>query len=71
MGLRDDMRQPGRLLLDLNGKVIDLHLSPDLRDVRRWIAYRDGKPWIRGGLEAIWRAMQAEQSRPLGRRHWE
>jgi hypothetical protein len=41
-----------------------------------WRAYRDGEPWIvdgrpmRGGLEMMWRAIQAEIAKPLGRRHW-
>jgi hypothetical protein len=70
VGQRDDNRQPGRLLLDVNGVVIDLHLVPDPRDVRRWKAYREGQPYMRAGLEQIWRKVQSEQSPVLGRRHW-
>ena len=33
-------------------------------------AYRDGRPWMRSGLERIWRAVQAELPPPLGRHHW-
>ena len=67
---RDDMRQPGRLLLQVHGRTIDLHLQPDPRDVRMWRAWRDGQPWMRGGLERIWRAVQAEVPACIGRRHW-
>lgn len=67
---RDDMRSPGRLLLDIGSHVFDLDLRPDPRDVRRWIAYRDGKPFMRAGLERIWRSVQAEIAPPLGRSQW-
>ena len=68
---RDDARQPGRLLLAVNGQTIDIELRPDPRDVRLWRAYRDGQPWMRAGLERIWRAVQAELPPVLGRRHWD
>lgn len=67
---RDDNRAPGRLLLEVNGQRIDIELRPDQRDVRLWRAYRDGRPWMRSGLERIWRAVQAELPPPLGRHHW-
>ena len=67
---RDDARQPGRLLLQVNGRTIDIELRSDPRDIRMWRAYRDGQPWLRGGLERIWRAVQSEIPAPLGRRHW-
>jgi hypothetical protein len=70
VGPRDDMREPGRLLLEINGRRFDIDLRPDPRDVRMWRAYREGEPWLRGGLERIWRAMQAEIPLPLGRAHW-
>jgi hypothetical protein len=70
VGPRDDMREPGRLLLEVNGYSFDLRLDPDRRDVRMWCVYRDGQPWIRGGLERVWRAMQSEMALPIGRRHW-
>ena len=70
VGLRDDNRQPGRLLLDIGSTVIDLHLEPDRRDVRMWRAYRNGEPYLRAGLERIWRKAQSEIHPPLGRRHW-
>lgn len=66
---RDDMRPVGRLLLDI-GQRFDLELRPDPRDVRRWLAYRDGVPFERGGLERIWRAVQRQIASPLGRCHW-
>jgi hypothetical protein len=69
-GPRDDMRQPGRLLLDIGSQVIDLRLVPDRRDVRRWLAYKDGEPYLHAGLERIWRRVQSEISPPLGRVHW-
>lgn len=69
-GPRDDMRTVGRLLLDIGSTVIDLELRPDPRDVRRWLAYRDGKPYMRAGLERIWRKVQSETAPPLGRAHW-
>ena len=62
-------RQPGRLLLEVNGQTIDLHFVPDPRDVRRWCAWRNGEPYLRGGLEAIWRRIQSELHPALGRRH--
>lgn len=68
---RDDMRPPGRLLLEVNGQTIDIELRPDPRDVRVWRAYRNGAPWMRAGLERIWRAVQAELPPVLGRRHWD
>ena len=55
---RDDYRQPGRLLLEVHGRRIDIELRPDPRDVRLWRAYRDGQPWMRSGLERIWRAIR-------------
>lgn len=64
------MRPPGRLLLEVNGQRIDIELRPDPRDVGLWRAYRDGAPWMRAGLERIWRAVQAELAPALGRRHW-
>ena len=68
---RDDMREPGRLLLEISGYSFDVELRPHHRDVRLWHAYRDGKPWIpAAGLERIWRAIQSEIAPPLGRRHW-
>lgn len=70
-GLRDDMREPGSLLLRLNGYDFDLLLKPHPRDVRLWHVYRDGAPWIAAtGVEPVWRAMQKEMAQPLGRRHW-
>lgn len=66
----DDNRQPGCLLLDIGSVVVDLHLEPDPRDVRMWRAYRDGEPYLRAGLERIWRKVQSEIAPPLGRRHW-
>ena len=69
-GPRDDNRQPGRLLLDIGSTVIDLELRPDPRDVRMWRAYRSGEPYLRGGLERIWRKVQSEIAPPLGRAHW-
>lgn len=65
-----DNRQPGRLLLQIHGRSIDINLQPDPRDVRMWRAYRDGQPWMRSGLERIWRALQAELPPTIGRRHW-
>ena len=70
VGLRDDNRTVGRLLLDIGAQAFDIELRPDRRDVRRWIAYRNGQPFARGGLERIWRAVQAEIAAPLGRWHW-
>lgn len=67
---RDDNRTIGRLLLDVNGQSIDIELRPDPRDVRLWRAYRNGAPWMRAGLERIWRAVQAELPPAIGRRHW-
>lgn len=67
---RDDMRQPGRLLLDIGSQVFDIELRPDPRDVRRWIACRNGQPYLRAGLERIWRSVQAEIAQPIGRSHW-
>lgn len=67
---RDDNRAPGRLLLQIHGRSIDIELRPDPRDVRLWRAYRDGSPWMRSGLERIWRAVQAEITPCVGRRHW-
>ena len=71
LGVRDDMRQAGRLLLDIGSTLIDLELRPDPRDVRRWLAYRSGEPYLRGGLERIWRKVQSEISPPLGRSNWQ
>lgn len=62
-------RQPGRLLLEVNGQVFDLDLSPDRRDCRRWLAFRDGKPFAHGGLECIWRAVQKGMAPLLGERN--
>ena len=70
VGLRDDMREPGEFRLSVNGYVFDLILQPDRRDVRMWRVYRDGEPWMRCGLEKVWRAVQAEMAAPLGRAHW-
>lgn len=70
IGPRDDNRSTGRLLLDIGAQMFDLELRPDPRDVRRWLAYRNGQPFMRGGLERIWRAVQAEIAPALGRRHW-
>jgi len=70
VGPRDDMREPGELVLRVNGYAFLIRLEPDPRDVRMWRAYRDGEQWIRGGLEKMWRAIQAEMAAPLGRRHW-
>lgn len=67
---RDDNRQPGRLLLEIHGRRIDIELRPDPRDVRMWRAYRDGTPWMRSGMERIWRALQSEIPPCVGRRHW-
>jgi hypothetical protein len=53
----------------LNGYSFDCDLIPDRRDVRRWVVLRDGKPWMRCGLERLWRAVQAEMAQPLGKRH--
>jgi hypothetical protein len=66
----DDNRQAGRLLLEVNGQRIDIELQPDPRDVRMWRAYRGGQPWMRCGLERIWRAVQADLLPCVGRRHW-
>jgi hypothetical protein len=68
---RDDNRAVGRLLLDIGSQVFDLELRPDPRDVRRWLACRNGQPYMRGGLERIWRKVQSEISPPLGRDRWE
>lgn len=70
VGPRDDMREPGRLVLQVNGYTFDIRLDPDRRDVRMWLAYRDGEPFVRGGLEKVWRKIQAEIAPPVGRRHW-
>ena len=67
---RDDHRQPGRLLLQVHGRTIDVDLQPDPRDVRMWRAWRDGKPWMRSGLERIWRAVLADIPPTLGRQRW-
>lgn len=70
IALRDDMRPIGRLLLDIGSTTIDIELRPDPRDVRRWLAYRNGAPYCHGGLERIWRKAQSEIAPPLGRAHW-
>jgi hypothetical protein len=71
VGLRDDCRCDGRLLLEVGGQVFDIELKPDPRDVRRWIAYRSGQPYMRAGLERIWRKVQSEIALPLGRAQWQ
>ena len=65
------MRLPGRMLLDLGSTVIDLELRPDPRDVRLWHAYKAGEPYLRAGLERIWRKVQSEVTPAMGRRHWQ
>ena len=62
--LRDAVpaRKPGRILIECNGQRFDLELKPDLRDCRRWYAFRDGDPFKHGGLEQIWRAVQRQMS---------
>ena len=71
IGARDDNRSRGRLLLDIGSQVIDLELRPDPRDVRMWMAYRDGAPYLRAGLERIWRKIQSEIVPALGRKNWQ
>lgn len=62
-------RSTGVLVLDVNGQRFDLELRPHPRDCRRWLAYRDGKPFESGGLERIWRKVQAELVPLLGVRN--
>jgi hypothetical protein len=76
VGPRDDVRESGRMLIDVNWYVFDIRLEPDKGDVRMWRVFRDGLPWIvdgkplRCGLERVWRLIQAEMAAPLGRRNW-
>ncbi len=62
-------REPGRLVLEVNGQRFDVELRPDRRDCRRWLAYRDGKPFAHGGLECIWRKLQNGLAPMLGGRN--
>jgi hypothetical protein len=71
IGPRDDNRAVGRLLLDIGTHVVDLELRPDPRDVRRWYAYRNGRPFAHAGLERIWRMIQTDIAPPIGRSHWQ
>lgn len=52
-------RQPGRLLLDVDGQVFDVLLQPDRRHAWRWHAW----------LEQVWREIQRRRALPLGRRN--
>ncbi len=66
-----DQREPESWPLKMGGIVFDLYLTPHPRDVRLWYVYRDGEPWIGPvGREHVWRRMQSEVPRPLGRKHW-
>jgi len=70
IGPRVDLRKPFVWQWEAYGVVWDLHFEADPRDVRRWCVSRNGQPWMRCGLEQVWRAMQREMARPLGRRSW-
>jgi hypothetical protein len=69
--LRDDMRKPGRILIDVPGLSVDWTLHPDRRDVRRWRAVGlDGKVQAHAAWPTILRQLAAGQPQALGRRHW-
>lgn len=68
---RDDMRKPGRILIDVPGLSVDWTLHPDRRDVRRWRAVDlDGKVMAHAAWPTILRQLAAGQPQALGRRHW-
>lgn len=62
-------RQPGRLLLDVDGQVFDVLLQPDRRHAWRWHAWLDGQCVTHGGLEQVWREIQRRRALPLGLRN--
>jgi hypothetical protein len=57
-----DLRKPGRLLIECNGQRFDIELRPDRRDCRRWYSFRDGEPFVHGGLEQVWREVQRQMA---------
>lgn len=61
-------RQPGRMLIECNDQRFDLELRPDRRDCRRWYAFRDGEPFVHGGLDAVFREVQRKMVPLLGAR---
>ena len=68
---RDDMRRPGRILIDVPGLSIDWILKPDSRDVRRWRAVDlAGVEHMHAAWPTILREIAKGQPQALGRRHW-
>ncbi len=69
--LRDAIpdRKPGRMLIECNGECFDIELRPDRRDCRRWYAFRDGEPFVHGGLEQVWREVQRQMIPLMGVRN--
>lgn len=62
-------REDGVLVLSAGGHEHRLTLRP-ARHAWQWIAQReDGTEFARGGLERIWRKIQAERALPLGTRN--
>lgn len=53
-------REDGEFALRVNGQSVVLVLKPDRRHCLRWYAFRDGEPYLHGGLEQIWRKVQRE-----------
>jgi hypothetical protein len=63
------VRNDGVLVLSAGGQEHRLTLRP-ARHAWQWVALReDGTEFARGGLERIWRKIQAERALPLGARN--
>jgi hypothetical protein len=69
--MRDDMRGPGLLVLEVPGLSINWTLRPDKRDVRRWRAVDlAGVVQAHAAWPRMLRDLAARQAQGLGRRHW-
>lgn len=66
--LRD--REPGSLVLVVNGQRFDVDLQPNRRDIRRWNVTINGEPWRTAGLEQVWREIQRRMVPMLGVRNF-
>lgn len=62
-------REPGTLLLIVNGQRFDVDLQPNRRNVRRWNVTINGQPWRTAGLEQVWRELQRRLVPMLGARN--
>ena len=69
--VRDDLRKPGRILIDVPDLSIDWTLLADKRDVRRWRAVDIfGIVHAHAAWPTMLRDLAADRPQALGRRRW-